>query len=74
VRSIGAEGEEMSPWSDEDDQQLRSLAISGFSLAEIARQMVRNKSSVRSRALKIEIVIARERNLMQGPRKAAAAS
>jgi hypothetical protein len=57
------------PWSDEDDQQLRSLAFSGFSLAEIAHQMVRSKSSVRSRALKIEIAIARDRNRMQGPRK-----
>jgi hypothetical protein len=72
VRSIGAEGEEMSrniPWSDEDDQLLRSLAFSGYSLAEIAHQMVRSKSSVRSRALKIEIAIARDRNRMQGPRK-----
>jgi hypothetical protein len=62
------------PWSDEDDQQLRSLALSGFSLAQMAHQMVRSKSSVRSRALKIEIAIARDRNPMQGPRKAAAAS
>jgi hypothetical protein len=38
------------PWSDDDDQQLRSLALSGFSLAEIAHQMVRSKSSVRSRS------------------------
>jgi hypothetical protein len=60
------------PWSDEDDQQLRSLALSGFSLAEIARQMARSKSSVRSRALKIEIAIARDRNPMQRPRKATA--
>jgi hypothetical protein len=73
----GAEGEEMSrniPWSDEDDQQLRSLALSGFSLAEIARQMVRVTSSVRSRALKLGIAIARDRNPMQGPLKAAADS
>jgi hypothetical protein len=60
------------PWSDEDDRQLRSLAFSGFSLVQIAHQMVRSTSSVRSRALKIEIAIARDRNPMQG-RKAAAA-
>ena len=60
------------PWSDEGDQQVRSLALSGFSLAEIAHQMVRGKSSVRSRALKLGIAIARDRNPMQGPRKAAA--
>jgi hypothetical protein len=50
------------PWSDEDDQQLRSLALSGFGLAEIARQMLRGMSSVRSRALKLGIA-------MQGPKK-----
>jgi hypothetical protein len=55
------------PWSDEDDQQLRSLAKSGLSLAEIAHQMRRSKSSVRSRALKITVVIARDRNPMQLP-------
>jgi hypothetical protein len=59
-------------WSDEDDQQLRSLALSGFSLAEIAHQMARSKSSVRSRSLKIEIAIARDRNPMHMPRKATA--
>jgi hypothetical protein len=58
------------PWSGEDDLQLRCLAASGFSLAQIARQMVRSKSSVRSRALKLKIAIARDRNPMQGPRKA----
>ena len=57
------------PWSDEDDQRLRSLAQSGFSLAEIAHQMVRSKSSVRSRALKIAIAIARDRNPMRAPKK-----
>jgi hypothetical protein len=57
------------PWSDEDDQKLRSLALSGFSLAQIAHQMVRNKSSVRSRALKIEIVLARDRNPRQASKK-----
>jgi hypothetical protein len=57
------------PWSDEDDQQLRSLALSGFGLAEIARQMLRGMSSVRSRALKLGIAIARDRNPMQGSKK-----
>jgi hypothetical protein len=63
------------PWLDEDDQRLRSLALSGFSLAEIAQQMERSKSSVRSRALKISIAIARDRNPMQSsPRKVAVGS
>jgi len=69
-----AEGEGMSrniPWSDEEDLQLRCLAQSGFSLVQIAQQMVRGTSSVRSRALKFEIAIARDRNPMKGPRKKA---
>jgi hypothetical protein len=57
------------PWSEYDDQQLGSLALSGFSLAEIAHQMVRSKSSVRSRALKIEIAIAHDRNPMRKPQR-----
>ena len=60
------------PWSDEDDQQLRGLALLGFSLAEIAHQMARGKSSVRSRALKIEIAIARDRNPMRKPQRPSA--
>jgi hypothetical protein len=52
------------PWSDEDDQRLRSLALSGMSLTEIARQMQRGLSSVRSRARKNATAIARDRNPM----------
>ena len=50
------------PWSDEGDQQVRSLALSGFSLAEIAHQMVRGKSRLfAAEALKFGIAIARDR-------------
>jgi hypothetical protein len=59
------------PWSNEDDRQLRGLAVSGFRLAEIAHQMVSGKSSVCSRALKIEVAIALDRN--PEPRKTLAA-
>jgi hypothetical protein len=52
------------PWSPAEDERLRKLALSGLSLAEIARQMERSKSSVRSRALKIKVA-ARDRNPMQ---------
>jgi IS30 family transposase len=52
-------------WSTEEDEQLRSLARSGLSLTEIARQMERPKSSVRYRAMQIEIAIARDRNAMK---------
>jgi hypothetical protein len=43
-----------------------------ISMAEIAEQMQRSKSSVRSRALKIKIAIARERNPMQKEKRASA--
>jgi len=52
------------PWSIADDELLRKLARSGASLAEIAIQMKRGKSSIRSRAFKMKVTIARERNGM----------
>jgi len=52
------------PWSIADDELLRKLARSGASLTEIAIQMKRGRSSVRSRASKMEVVVARERNGM----------
>jgi hypothetical protein len=54
-------------WSAEEDERLRKLALSGASLAQIAEQMLRNRSSVRNRASKLEIAIARDRNPMQKP-------
>jgi hypothetical protein len=53
------------PWSPAEDEQLRKLALSGVSLSEIAARMERSKSSVRARALKMNIAIARDRNPMQ---------
>jgi hypothetical protein len=41
---------------------LRKLAISGISLTEISKQMGRAKSSVRARATKLQIAIARDQN------------
>jgi hypothetical protein len=52
-------------WSIEEDERLRGLARSGFSLAEIAHQMQRSKSSVRARATKLMIALARDRNSQQ---------
>jgi hypothetical protein len=52
-------------WSTEEDERLRQLALTGASLAQIAELMRRNKSSVRNRASKLEIAIARDRNPMQ---------
>ena len=54
-------------WSSEEDERLRKLTLSGASLAQIAEQMLLNKSSVRNRASKLEIAIARDRNPMQKP-------
>jgi hypothetical protein len=58
-------------WSPDEDEQLRKLALSGASMAEIAKQMQRTKSSVRTRALKMNIAIAREENPMQKGKRAA---
>ena len=47
-------------WSKEDEERLRSLALSGLSAAQIAAQIHRSKGSVRVRAAKLNIDIARE--------------
>jgi hypothetical protein len=49
------------PWSTADDERLRALARSGLSVGEIAKQMRRNASSVRTRATAIKIAVARDR-------------
>jgi hypothetical protein len=51
--------------SAEADERLRGLARSGFSLAEIAHEMHRSKSSVRARSIKLTIALARDRNSQQ---------
>jgi hypothetical protein len=52
-------------WSKEDEERLKSLAISGLSLAQIAEEMHRPKASVRTRAAKLSIAIARAAHPMQ---------
>jgi hypothetical protein len=54
-----------SPWSPEEDDRLRKLALSGLNLAAIAEQMKRSKSAIRVRAEKLKVAIARDRNPMQ---------
>jgi hypothetical protein len=54
----------MKAWSAADDDLLRALAMRGLSEGEIADQLQRNKSSVRGRAAKIKVAIARDRNEM----------
>jgi hypothetical protein len=50
------------PWSPADDERFRTLARSGLSVREIAQQMQRNTSSVRTRAISMKVTIARDRN------------
>jgi hypothetical protein len=54
-----------SPWTADDDKQLRKLAQAGLSLRELALELGRSTSSVRTRALKLEVAIARDLNGMQ---------
>jgi hypothetical protein len=56
-------------WSPDDDERFRQLALTGLSLAAIADEMERSKATVRFRALKLKIAIARDRNAMQNPTK-----
>ena len=63
-----AEGVEVSPmvgnppWAPEEDERLRALALSGASIAEMAKQMKRSAEAVRSRAYRLKIVVAKSRN------------
>jgi hypothetical protein len=58
------------PWSPQEDHQLRTLARSGLSLRAIANDIGRGMSSVRDRSIKLNIVIALDRNPMKSlPRK-----
>jgi ClpX C4-type zinc finger len=47
------------PWAPEEDQRLRALALSGASVAEMAKQMKRSEEAVRSRAYRLKIVLAK---------------
>jgi predicted DNA-binding protein (UPF0251 family) len=53
------------PWTKEEDEALRGLAMAGLGMSEIAERMQRSKSSVRVRSANLKIAIAREENPMQ---------
>jgi hypothetical protein len=55
----------MAGWLQDDDEKLRALAITGLSAAQIAQRMLRPKASVRGRAAKLGIVIARDAHAMK---------
>ena len=51
------------PWAPEEDQRLRALALSGTSVAEMAKQIKRSEEAVRSRAYRLKILVAKSRML-----------
>jgi hypothetical protein len=51
------------PWAPEEDQRLQALALSGASVAEMAKQMKRSEEAVRSRAYRLKIVVAKSHKL-----------
>jgi hypothetical protein len=54
-------------WLRADDEGLRKMAAAGASLSQIAAQIGRSMSSVRTRALNLGVAIARNRNPVKGP-------
>jgi hypothetical protein len=50
-------------WTSEQDERLQALALSGASVAEMAKQMKRSEEAVRSRAYRLKIVVAKSRKL-----------
>jgi hypothetical protein len=49
------------PWTSEEDKRLRTLALSGISVAAMATQMKRSTAAVRNRAARLKIVVAKLR-------------
>jgi hypothetical protein len=56
-------------WTQAEDATLRKLALAGFSLAEISKQIGRSRSGVWTRAAKLEIAIAKDQNGTQKLRR-----
>jgi hypothetical protein len=48
-------------WTPYEDERLRTLALSGASVAMIARQMNRSEAAVRKRAVRLKLVLAKAR-------------
>jgi recombinase len=55
------------PWTPADDQQLRALAESGTRLEDIAQRLNRTVGSVRMRAARLEVPLAKSGKLMGCP-------
>jgi len=50
-----AAGKKTSPWTPEDDERLRSLALTDVKAREIGMQLNRTEHAVRSRAMRLNI-------------------
>ena len=46
----------------EEDERLRKLALTGMSVAAMAKQMHRSMAAVLNRAARLKIVVAKSRN------------
>ena len=57
-------------WTTKDDEMLRKLASSGETVANIARILNRKPDSIRARAARLKIRLAKARNLSFSPRLA----
>jgi hypothetical protein len=50
------------PWTSEEDERLRKLALTRTSVAAMAKQMHRSVAAVRNRAAWLRIVVAKSHN------------
>jgi hypothetical protein len=50
-------------WTPEEDELLRTLALSGTSVAGMAKRLRRSKSAVYGRASRLKIVLAKSRRV-----------
>jgi hypothetical protein len=53
-------------WTPDEDELLLALALSGTSVAGMAKRLHRSKSAVYHRALKLKIVLAKSRRVKAG--------
>jgi hypothetical protein len=49
------------PWTLEEDERLRALAMSRISVAAMAEQMKRSEAAVRNRAYRLKLVVTKSR-------------
>jgi hypothetical protein len=68
-----AKGKEMSVvasrrWTAEEDEKLRSLAMSGRTVAQIAKELKRTEAAIRGRVYKLEILVGSASSVPQWPR------